>query len=394
MVSPTSHMRFYFFLFATLGLISPYLGWWLNSVLPQAYLKYALAAFYSTLVIIPTVWGHMAFANNRPGRWLSHGTFAACVFAIGLTQISGNISIGAACFLIIAFGVFFNPLLPLLEAMVYQQMSNPQSYSNIRLFGSLGFMACSFLVGGVVLFNSPGLFPYLVAVLLFACWMLSLPYKNVIPLKEETPQGEEGVGKSLWALRALWVVTALTQASFACYYGFFAMHLKSVVEQGWIIGALIGLSTASEVLAFWKIDWFFKRFTPVGLIALSSGLSVVRWVVLAFATPGLLPLITLLQCTQAVGFSVFHTACLKIIHDQLPSAHVGAGQGFYNAVGYGVGGCFGVFVGGILWETQKGFGVFVFAAVLCAVCLLWAWGMKWRKIYAQAITTHPAPEGT
>ena len=388
MISAGTHRRFYFFIFACLGLISPYLGWWLNSVLPETELKFALMVFNATLIVIPTVWGHFAFSSPQPGRWLSHGTIAACIFALGLTQVSSQISLAATCFLILAFGVFFNPLLPLLEAMTYHQMKNPQTYSKIRLFGSIGFMMCSFLIGGVLLIEHPRLFPYLVAGLLFVCWISSWPYKQMPPIgistvepvvvsskKTATPQ----VLRSLLSLHPLWVVTCLVQAAFACYYAFFALHLQHIVSSGWIIGALIALATASEIVAFLKIDWFFKKWSPITLIGWACALLLIRWTVLSQASVALLPLVLVLQLTQAVGFSVFHTACLKLIHDRVTPLHVGAAQGFYNAIGYGVGGCVGVFVGGVLWETQKGQGVFVFAAGLCALALVWCVGWRWQQ---------------
>lgn len=385
MISSAAHSRFYFFIFACMGLISPYLGWWLNSVLKPGDLKYVLMVFNATLIVVPTVWGHWAFSGNTPGRWLSHGTFVACIFALGLTQVSTHIPLVATCFLVLAFGIFFNPLLPLLEAMTYQQMKNPQMYSNIRLFGSIGFMMCSFVLGGMLLIDRPFLFPYLVSLLLFVCWTISFPYKYApatgVDISSTTIVQKKHVvlpkvSTALFQLHPLWVITCLIQAAFACYYAFFALHLQNVVGSGWMIGALIALATASEVVAFLKIDWFFKRWSPITLITIAATLLLIRWVVLAVATAALIPLILVLQLTQAIGFSVFHTACLKIIHDKIPSLHVGAAQGFYNAIGYGVGGCIGVFVGGLLWETHKGFGVFVFAAVLCLLALMWAFA--WR----------------
>lgn len=393
MISVSAHSRFYFFIFACMGLISPYLGWWLNSVLHTSDLKYALMVFNATLIIIPTIWGHWAFSGSSPGRWLSHGTFAACLFALGLTQVSAEIPLAATCFLILAFGVFFNPLLPLLEALTYQQMKSPQLYSNIRLFGSIGFMACSFLLGGMLLMDRPFLFPYLVSGLLFVCWLISFPYKVVpllglgaidAPVVQKKSRPSTPVSHSLVKLHPLWIITCLVQAAFACYYAFFAMHLQNIVSSGWIIGALIALATASEVVAFLKIDWFFKRWSPIALIVLATGLLLVRWGVLSIASAALLPLILILQLTQAVGFSVFHTACLKIIHDKIPSVHLGAAQGFYNAIGYGVGGCIGVFVGGLLWESQKGFGVFVFATALC--CLALVWGLIWKVLHSRTVS--------
>lgn len=380
------HIRFYFFIFASLGLISPYLGWWLASVLPEHDLKYVLSAFYATLIIVPSVWGHAAFSGQHPGKWLSHGALAAVIFAVGLSQISSSIGVAAACFLIMAFGIFFNPLLPLLEAMAYNQLSDHGAYSKIRLFGSLGFMLCSSLLGGVVLINHPNFFPWMVAALLLISWLFSLPYKKltlsiVPPTSVDVPK--KNIYKSLNSLSTLWIATALTQAAFACYFAFMALHMRSLGVNGWVIGLIIGASAASEILSFWKMDWFFKKAGPWTLIAVASLLSALRWIVVAFAAPGLIGLVLIAQLTQAIGFSVFHTACLKIIHDNLPSTHMGAAQGFYNAVGYGVGGLSGVFIGGIMWEMYGGQGVFLFAMCMSLLAFFLAAGLSLKSRHAQ-----------
>ena len=389
MISNWYHARFYFFLFATLGLISPYLGWWLGSVVDAQSLKYILASFYATLVLIPAIWGHAAFSGQHPGRWLSHGALAAVVFALGLTQITPATPLGAACFLVMAFGVFFNPLLPLLEAMAYNQLADQQAYSRIRLYGSLGFMVCSSLVGGMVLMKHPNLFPAIVTILMAITWFFSLPYKNTKPLTtslitDVTEMGEEPVEqvktdrsviKKIFSMWGLWLVTGLTQAAFACYFAFFALHMKDLGVAGWLVGLMIGVSAASEVIAFWKIKWFFDRASPWMLIAVASSLSCIRWVAVAMASDLWLPVVFALQLTQALGFSVFHTACLKIIHQSMPAKMMGAAQGFYNAVGYGVGGILGVFFSGLVWEHYRGQGVFAFAACISLSTMLIAFFM-------------------
>ena len=89
------------------------------------------------------------------------------------------------------------------------------------------------------------------------------------------------------------------------------------------------------------------------LMILASFTSLLRWVVISIAlSPVWFPLLFIVQASQAIGFSVFHTASLKIIHDTVSSNHMGAAQGFYNAVGYGVGGLVGVFIAGLIWESK------------------------------------------
>lgn len=385
------HARFYFVLFGVLGLVSPYLAWWLNSVLADGHLKYAMAVFYFTLILVPAIWGHVAFSGTSPGRWLSNGVLAAVLFSLGLTQIDAGTNIGAACFIILAFGVFFNPIMPLTDALAYNQYADEASYSRIRLFGSLGFTFVSTLIGGVIVMSHPHFFPYMVCLLMLVTWILSLPYKAHFkspspspPSSHPTPKlnilsqilaptTTNSVVNSIKSLWPLWVVVALSQVAFSSYFAFFALHMKSIGFSGWLIGVLIGIAAAAEVLAFLKMKWFFKIMSPWMLLALASLSSLLRWVVIAFAAPSWAPLLLLMQASQAIGFSVLHTASLKIIHDTLPSTHMGAAQGFYNAVGYGVGGLIGVFVAGVIWENQgSGVGVFIFASTVSFLTLLFS----------------------
>lgn len=352
-----------------MGVISPYLGWWLSQMVDPVSVKYLLACFYGTLIITPSLWGHAAFSSNRPGHWLSYGTLLTAVFALGLSQIESS-SVIAGCFLMIAFGLFYNPLVSLVDAIAYAHTEDAHAYSRIRLFGSLGFLVFSSTVGGMFVLSHPVMFPFVVSMVMLLAWVASWPYRKPLMFgSAETPCQTTPALTVLWKLKNLWLVSVLSQVSFVMYYVFFAMHLKSLGFENVWVGLLVGLATLAEIVAFWKIKWFFSKATPWVLISLASLASVVRWLGIGFVEEGVwgLLLLALMQCLHALGFSVFHTACLKIMHQETSSQDMGLAQGLYNALGYGVGGVLGVLLGTTLWGYG---GVYVFAGAALLSFLL------------------------
>ena len=174
---------YFFFLYAVLGLVSPYLGYWLSGAMGGHGMKYAMATFYATMIFVPALWGYAAFSprNGRalPGQWLAFGSLGAAVFSLGLTQVSADLPVLTACFLVLAFGLFFNALVALVESISYTLLESPSEFSRVRVFGSIGFMVCSVAIGGTVVLSHPWTFPYLVAAIMTVAWVSSTSYKRV-----------------------------------------------------------------------------------------------------------------------------------------------------------------------------------------------------------------------
>ena len=367
------HARYYLFYFAALGLVSPYLGWWLASISPPGQLSYLLGAYQATMILIPSLWGYAAFSGSRPGHWLSHGTLGAAVFALGLSQVP-TAGVGAAIFLLLAFGVFFNAILPHAESMVYMaQSGNASRYARIRVFGSFGFLLSSSVLGGLVVMEFPSVFPVLVALLLVATWLSSFGYKGHSPSDNETPQTDTVVPvRSLLRLWPIWTSSFFTQAAFACYYAFFALHMRSIGVSPLGVGVLIGVGVVFEVLAFWKIAAITRWARPWTWIVIAGVVSLVRWVGTGHAESGWgwFVILGVLQTMHAVCFSVFHSSCMALIYSSVPARHNALAQGLNNSAGYGLGGFVGVVVAGQLWAGPgQGFSVFMYAACLSAMGL-------------------------
>ena len=352
-----------------MGVVSPYMGWWIDQVSSPAFRPLLLGCFYATMIITPSLWSHAAFSSSRPGQWLSMGTLLTALFALGLSQVETS-SIIASCFLILSFGLFYTPLLSLLDALAYSQLEDASAYSRVRLYGSWGFLVFSTFVGGFVVLDNYKTFPFVVGLIMVFAWVASIPYKKTIfntgNLMEHP--SEKGAFRSVFVkLYKVWIAMIISQIAFVMYYVFFAIYLKNLGFSNVQVGALVGVATLAEIVSFWKIKWFFEKATPWNLIAISSFLTALRWGVIGLMGSGtwfIFVIIFVVQLLHALSFSVFHTSCLKIIHESVAPQHMGLAQGAYNAIGYGVGGLLGVFIGSFVWSQYGGHVLFEVCAVL------------------------------
>lgn len=387
--------KYYLFVFAALGIISPFLGLWLKDILKPEDFKYALISYYSTVIIFPVLFGYIAFKNGNQNRNLVIITLISFVSSLLLIKNYDNLLL--TCFFIFIFGAFYNSIMPVLEAITYQNNSNPKDYSKIRVFGSYGFAISSFIIGYFVIKN-PILFPYIVSFLLLIASIISFTYLNkdknstkslnrnfdtnyfdtqfTIDLDSisKTKLNSGFDFKKVLKLSKLWTIVFLTQAAFACYYTFFAIHLNQIFNLFFIVTLFFAIATISEILAFCKMDWFFKKFSTKTLLMLSSSSLILRWICLAIS-PFInmylaLFLILFFQITHIFGFAVFHSCSLKIIDENIKKEDQGLYQGLYNSVGYGFGASIGVFIGSVIWENYNTIGVFIFAAILSTISLL------------------------
>lgn len=370
---------YYFSLYSVLGIVSPYLGYWLSNSVEREAIKYVLGAFYLTMIFVPAMWGYFAFSPNRdgtikPGQWLAFGSLGAAIFSLGLTQIESTTPILTACFLVLAFGIFFNALVTLIESISFTIINNPSDFSKVRVFGSIGFLACSVSIGGNVILEKPETFPYVLSAIMFLTWAQSIYFKKIcIPINSETNEIKEdrGLIKDIKRLWALWGSILFNQAGFACYFAFFAIYLKSLGFSGIQIGTLIGIAAGAEILMFLKIDVLLKKLSEKTLISISVLFMIIRWTVLFFIeNQNYFILVLLMQLTQAFGFSVFHVSSLNIIKRNVSIEHFASAKGFAEAIGFGLGGLIGVICASYIWENNEQKYVFLIAAIFAFTSLL------------------------
>ncbi|BDM63871.1 MFS transporter [Shewanella sp. NFH-SH190041] len=356
----------YFFFFAILGIMVPYLGVFFQSrgFNPQE-IGLLLAILMGTRIIAPNVWARVA---DRTGMRVELVKLGAAAAMLSYTSffVDGSFVYLAVSLMIYTF--FWNAILAQLEVITLDTLGeNATRYGAIRSWGSVGYI-CLVVGGGVaVQYIGPQVVPYL-GMLLFIGMLLSS-----LPLKAARRPAAAPAGQKLWQPAIIWffISAMLLQMSAGPFYGFFVLYLKQYGYSESLAGVLVALGVVAEIIMFMFAPRLLQRFGAMPLMVLSLCLTVVRWLMMAYGVEHLL-LIGISQLLHAFTFGLVHAASIQFVHQHFDRDHQSQGQALYASLGFGLGGALGIWICGYLWGDGSGaVWTWVFAAG-CAMLSMFA----------------------
>ncbi|OZG74076.1 MFS transporter [Hahella sp. CCB-MM4] len=359
---------FYFFYFALVGGIAPFLPVYLqNTGYGAAEVGQLMSIIMLTKLLAPNFWGWIADRTGRQLLLVRVGSFSASVFFLGFLLLHGFW--WHALFLVL-FSCFWNAVLPQWEVITLFNLGDGRSqYSRIRLWGSVGF---------IVVVSGLGLFFDYFSIHWLPFWLLAFLCGIFLTswLVHHQP-GKQGHGSFMEFIRTVksvdvlvfFVTAFLVQLSFGPYYTFLSIYLSNLGYDMVTIGALWGLGVLAEVLLFIRMHKFIERFPLRMIILLCLSLTALRWLGIAYLASNVL-LLVMLQLLHAASFGGLHASSIEMVHRSFKPEHAGQAQAMYSAVSFGAGGSLGAFASGMLVEQYSISTAFVLAGVVSALSAL------------------------
>ena len=184
----------YFFYFAILGIVSTFLGIFLDSKgFSSREIGESLAIFTVAKIIAPSLWSIFADKTGQQLAIMRLGALLALLCFTGLFWLS---SYGAIALALALFSLFWTAILPQLEVHTLATIRrNNKIYARIRLWGSLGFIALAILAGEAMSYFSSQAFIVLGVIMLLALFFSTLTLtestksKNIVkvdsPIKDK-----------------------------------------------------------------------------------------------------------------------------------------------------------------------------------------------------------------
>jgi len=365
----------YFAYFGVLGIFVPYFGLFLDGRgFDSAQIGLLLALVTATRIVGPALWGTLADRTANPLRIMRLGAAIAI-----LAWFSSFIDAGFWPLLLgfAVFSFFWTAILPQLEVCTFHTLNDDAgAYSKIRTFGSVGYIILVML-GGWLYQQFGSEFMPATASLFLLLLLLSLLNLPAMPAPQSRTQRKLSFGE-LFSSKVLWQFMGaafLLQMSFAPFYGFFTLYSRDLGYSGTVTGLFIGIAVLAEIVAFYYAGTILQRYRFRTLLGLCYGLTVLRWLMLAFLAHSPLAL-ALSMLLHAGSFAIAHCCAMQFIQQFFPKAQRGRGQAFYAGLIYGGGGALGAYIAGISWQNGAGASqTYVLAAVaallamLLAVCL-------------------------
>lgn len=363
----------YWLYFGQLGVLTPYLGIFLDGRgFSSADIGELWAVITLSRIVGPSLWASIADKSGKAINVVRLGCFLTVVC---FTSVFWFHSFWG---LTLAFGLmmmFWTAVLPQLEVITIQSVAPTRvSYGQVRLWGSIGFIVLTVVVGKALDHYSSEAPIYASLVVLTGLFISSLFISQ--PQQKIHKQAEQG---SLWHVVKnrtflLFLLSAsLLQSSFGAYYGFFALYMRDLNYSGQVTGLLIAVGVVAEIGIFLIARRLIKRFGVYLLLLTCLSLTAVRWFALA-QWAEYAPVVVASQLIHALSFGLAHVTAMHFITHYFPAQYQSRGQAVYVSVAFGLGGAVGNYVAGQLWQQgTQAFETFFFAtlaAALAAVSLV------------------------
>jgi PPP family 3-phenylpropionic acid transporter len=372
----------YFLLFASFGILVPYL---------QLYLKArgftpsrigALLGIYALAGIVGPIFVSRLADSRTAYRSLLVGSLVASAAAFLPLQLTTRFLVAAV--LLALIGASYLSSAPLLDSAVSRILPDPaRQYGRFRVAGSIGFILVSLFlqfgasrlaIGGARsafggaqsgAVSAGASLPILVAFCFSAlCAAGAAIFLPRVPKSESPPHPAGRAGAASTFDIRFWAVIAvifLGRFGMGAYYSFFSLYLRetfggSGVSLLWAIGSL------AEIAPMWFSGRLIARWGLRTVLAVSLAAITVRLGLFVIA-PSLV-VIALAQLLHAFTFGTFHTAAVSYVNTAIPAERRGLGMAIYTAVGIGCASFLASFAGGYIIEAHGYVALYlVYAAV-------------------------------
>ncbi len=358
--------NFYFFYFATIGIIMPYWSLYLNHIgFSAKEIGQLMAIFLFTKMIAPNIWAAIADSvAAKRGSSLGLLKFAAVATLLIYSLMAVVESFWAVGAVMLGYCVFWNASLPQLEAATLNHLQDKRQYGRVRLWGSWGFIVTVLGLGVLMDFSGPSSILPAGGVALVALVIASLFMRDGSIKPADTPQQTVRVFEVLnWRVMTLLALCVLMQLSHAPLQTFMSLYLLEYGYTNWQVGLLWTTGVLFEIVIFIYAYKILHRFRLSHLLTFTFAVAALRWVLVA-QYPEFPVVVFLTQAMHAITFGLYHAVMMQLIDRLFVGRYQIRGQALYSSLSYGLGGAVGSFISGYIWTDIGKQELFLFCGVL------------------------------
>ncbi len=346
---------FYFFFFAGIAFVSPFLVLYYQE-LGFSGTQIGLLTGVSPLLTFfsATLWTGFADRTGRHRLLMSLALLSVVVTLIifPLLRVFAPILV-----ISMLFSVFWAPVSPFADsATMFMIAEEKESYSRIRLGGTIGFGLAAPLAGILVQNQGIKMAFWGCAVLFFLSFLVSQKLAH-----GEVEEKNPAAGK-VWVLLRnprwlLFLIVAFTGgAAMSVTNNYLFPYLKEMGASESTMGLALMIGVIAEIPILFFGNQLIKRLKPFGLLMLSVAVTGLR--LLLFASTDQPNLVLVFQILNGLTFAVLWVAGVSYAAENAPKGMRTSAQGLFSATVMGFGTAAGGFIGGPLLESVGGRGLF------------------------------------
>jgi PPP family 3-phenylpropionic acid transporter len=316
-------------------------------------------AMIGTKIIAPNIWGWIADKTGLRHRVIQFGTLSCFIIFTFASSVESFLNMVALIFL---FSFFWNASLPQFEAVTMNSLgSSYNKYSQIRLWGSLGFILSVLSLSFLTNHFGISIVPNCILFLLFFTFSTTLLIKNTGIDKKNHNDSLLSIAFKP-AVVGILLSCFLMQLSHGPFYAFFAIYLSEYNYSTNLIGTIWSLGVVAEILIFMKISSWIPKYGLQNLFIISFLFAAIRWMLISFFADNII-IVAAATLFHAITYGMYHAVSISLIHEYFTGELQGRGQALYSSISFGLGGSIGSFYSGYFWETSGGSAVYLYASL-------------------------------
>jgi MFS transporter, PPP family, 3-phenylpropionic acid transporter len=360
---------FYFFYFSLLGATAPFLALYFDHLgFSAARIGELIAIPMLMRCIAPNIWGWL---GDYSGQRLAIVRFGAICTLLCFAGIFISQSYAWLALIMALHAFFWHAVLPQFEVITFAHLKEQAArYSQIRLWGSIGFIVAVVGLGKLFELLSLDAYPWALILIMGGIVLSSWWVPNAQPQMRPNTLEQGGFLQQLRrpGILAFYLSAGLMQLSNGPYYTFLSLHLEALGYARGVIGQLWALGVLAEIVLFMFMARLLARYSLRTVLLASFLITAVRWLLLGNLA-GHLPVLLFAQLMHAATFGSFHAAAMHFVQRSFADRQQGQGQALYAALA-GVGGALGALYSGYSWHSLGAAWTFAIASFIALVAAL------------------------
>lgn len=340
-----------------------------------------MSLFQISRIFAPNFWGWLADHTAKRTIWIRLNTILGVLGFIAVFWAQGFWSM---LLVMGALSLFTSSTMPLSESLTLAHLAKTKGhYSRIRMWGSVGFIVGSIILGYLIDWTDISSLLWAILVVQISLFMLTYALPDVTVAPHHTDD------LSVWkiickpAVIALLTGCAMMVTAHGVMYNFYSIYLAEHGYSKGMIGWLWAVGVICEIMVFMWMPRIMQRFSLKAIILASLALAVVRFTLISVAVDTLV-LLLIAQTLHAATFGSFHAATIEVVTHFFNGRHQAKGQAIYNSVTYGLGGAVGGIAGGYALQSLGGQMTFLLAAAFPLIGFaVVALGLKLSKTHGE-----------
>lgn len=358
---------FYFLFFAAVGSIFPYLNLYYQRAGLTGRQIGALSAIMALVTQLASpLWGMLGDSRTLQRRLLPLAVGGTIIPAV-LLSLNSELSWLVPVTMIYAF--FFGPISPLVDSTALEVIeSGEQSYGELRVWGTVGFIVSALAVGRII--EVAGLGVLFAGYVLFMLGCLAVSVRFPPRRRQWTGPAIRGLGvllanrAFLQFLASVFVLSVAVRAS----NDFFALYLDAVGAKEGLVGLAWAIAALSEVPVVLFSGILLKKLGSRKLLALGCSVYALRWFLYSqVSSPGL---ILVIQLMHGLSYGSYLVAGVVYTSEQAPEGLGATAQGLYFGTTMGVAAIAGALMGGWVYDLLGVANLFAFCSMAAAFALV------------------------